>query len=733
VSLSPPEPRTLNPEPFPEPERYELHEPPRYHFDLDRRDILKALGGGVLISLVPASATAQQRGNRGRGGGSGGQPQQIGGWLHIAEDGQISLYCGKTEVGQNVRTSVTQAAAEELRVAPEAIRVILADTDLVPDDGGTSGSQSTPRTVPQIRRVAASARELLLDLAAEQLQVERSSLATQDAKVSHAATNRSLTFGDLTKGQKLTKQISGSIPLTPTDKWQVLGTSTPKSNIRAIVTGQHKYSSDISLPGMLHGKILRPPALDAKLVSLNLKDAEALPNVVVVRDGDFVGVAAPTSYEAEQALAKITAEWTPSNHKSTSASIFADLKRSSRGPDERNEALESALKAADHRLDATYNIAYIAHAPLEPRVGVAHWQDGKLTVWTGTQQPFRVRGELARAFHLADDKVRVIVPDTGSGYGGKHTVDTTIEAARLAKAAGKPVKIVWTREEEFTWAYFRPAGVIDVRAGMTKDGQLTAWDFHNYNSGQSAVRALYDIPQQRSQFHQANSPLKQGSYRALASTANNFAREVHIDELAHLVGIDPLQFRLKNLKDERLRAVLEAAAQKFGWQSSVVGNALRGVPPAEPGPPRHGVGIAGGSEKGSYVATCVEIAVDPATNKIRLVRAVTAFECGTVLNPDHLKNQIEGAVIQGIGGALFEEIEFANGQIKNARFSDYRVPRFRDTPQLETVLVNRPDLAPIGAGETPIIALAPALSAAIFQATGTRPRSLPMSASGVKS
>jgi nicotinate dehydrogenase subunit B len=706
-----------------EPERYELHESPRFHFDLDRRDILKALGGGVLISLVPASAAAQQRGARGRGGSSAGGPQQIGGWLHIAEDGQISLYCGKTEVGQNVRTSVTQAAAEELRIKPDDIKVILADTDLVPDDGGTSGSQSTPRTVPQIRRVAAAARELLLDLAAEQLKVDRAALTIENSQVTHSSSNRKLAFGDLTKGQKLTKEVSGSISVTPTDKWQVLGTSTPKSTARSIVTGQHRFASDIQLPGLLFGKVLRPKSLDAKLVSLDTKAAEALPGVTVVRDGNFVGVAAPTSFEAERALAKIKVEWSTSEHQSTSKSIFDDLKRTGRGSGP-NEGLEAALKAADHRLDATYNIAYIAHAPLEPRVGVAQWQDGKLTVWTGTQQPFRVRSDLARAFNLADDKVRVIVPDAGAGYGGKHTVDTTIEAARLAKAAGKPVKIVWTREEEFTWAYFRPAGVIDVRSGMTKDGQITAWDFHNYNSGQSAVRALYDIPQQRSEFHQSNSPLKQGSYRALASTANNFARESHINELAHIAVLDPLAFRLKNLKDERLRAVLEAAASKFGWPTL--------TPRASEGQKGIGYGLACGSEKGSFVATCAEIAVNPSTNKIRLVRAVTAFECGTVLHPDNLKNQIEGAVIQGIGGALFEEIEFDHGQIQNARFSDYRVPRFRDTPELETVFVNRPDLAPIGAGETPIIAIAPAIAAAIFQATGIRPRSLPMSASGVK-
>ncbi|HEY2411892.1 MAG TPA: molybdopterin cofactor-binding domain-containing protein [Pirellulaceae bacterium] len=722
MKASPPEPRTLNPEPSLEPERYELHEPLRFHFDLDRRDILKTLGGGVLISLVPAHVQAQQKGQRGRGG-TENRPQQIGGWLHIAEDGQISLYCGKTEVGQNVRTSVTQAAAEELRVKPEAIRVILADTKLVPDDGGTSGSQSTPRTVPQIRRVGAAARELLLDLAAEQLKVDRATLTIENGQVNHPPSSRKLTYGDLTKGQKLTKEVSGSISVTPTEKWQVLGTSTPKATARAIVTGVHRFASDIQLDGMLFGKVLRPKSLDAKLLSLDTKEAEALPGVIVVRDGNFVGIAAPTSFEAEQALAKIKAEWSPSDHQSTHKTIFDDLKRSGRGSGI-NEALEAALKAADHRLDATYNIAYIAHAPLEPRVGVAQWQDGKLTVWTGTQQPFRVRSDLARAFNLADDKVRVIVPDAGAGYGGKHTVDTTIEAARLAKAAGKPVKIVWTREEEFTWAYFRPAGVIDVRAGMTKGGKLTAWDFHNYNSGQSAVRALYDIPQQRSEFHQSNSPLKQGSYRALASTANNFARESHINELATIAGIDPLAFRLKNLKDERLRAVLEAAASQFGWQTLT-----RSV---SEGQKHRGYGLAGGSEKGSYVATCAEIAVDPSTNKVRVIRTVTAFECGTVLHPDNLKNQIEGAVIQGIGGALFEEIEFDRGQIQNARFSDYRVPRFRDTPQLETVLVNRPDLAPIGAGETPIIAIAPAIAAAVFQATGIRPRSLPMSTSGVK-
>ena len=698
-----------------EPERYELHEARRYSFDLDRRDILKTIGGGILVCWLSAPAAAQQRGGRGRGGG-GNRPQHIGGWLHIAEDGQITIYSGKTEVGQNVRTSITQAAAEELHVQPDSIRVILADTDLCPDEGGTSGSRSTPATIPQIRRVAAAAREALVDLAAEQLSVKRQDISIERGKVMHAATGRSLAFGELTKGQKLTKEIGGSIELTPQADWKTLGHSTPKVNARFLVTGGHKFASDMQLPGMLHGKVLRPPALDARLLSVDLSEAEKQPGVIAIRDGNFIGVAAPTAYEAEQALKKIKAQWSASTMATTSKTLYDELKRGA-GSLSQNDALDAALKAADHRLEAMYTIAYIAHAPLEPRVGVAQWQDGKLTVWTGTQQPFGVRGQLAQAFGLPAERVRVIVPDTGAGYGGKHTVDTAIEAARLAKAAGKPVKIVHTREEEFTWAYFRPAGVIDVRAGMTKDGQLIAWDFHNYNSGQSAVRGLYDVRQKREEFHATNSPLRQGSYRALASTANTFARECHINELASVAGTDPLEFRLKNIKDERLIAVLKAAAKQFGWGQSFA--------------PGHGVGIAGGSEKGSYVATCAEVAAD-SKGIIRVVRAVTAFECGTILNPDQLKNQIEGAVTQGLGGALFEAIEFADGKVENAAFSTYRLPRFADTPTLETVLVERTDLAPIGAGETPIIAIAPAVAAAIHQLTGIRPRSLPMSASGVK-
>ena len=311
-----------------------------------------------------------------------------------------------------------------------------------------------------------------------------------------------------------------------------------------------------------------------------------------------------------------------------------------------------------------------------------------------------------------------MMPDTGSAYGGKHTGEAAIEAARLARAAKRPVKLVWTREEEFTWAYFRPAGVIEVSSGARNDGRIVAWEFHNFNSGSAGIRTYYDIANQRIEFHASHSPLRQGSYRALAATANHFARESFMDELAHTINMDPLAFRLKNLKNERLRAVFEAAAKKFGWGRTK--------------PAGHGFGMGGGFEKSGNVATCAEVAVDPQWGEVKVVRVVTAFECGAIVNPDNLRNQIEGSNIMGLGGALFESIEFENGQILNGRFSSYRVPRFSDVPVLETVLLDRKDIPSAGAGECPMVGLAPAIGNAIFDATGTRLRSLPMVPTGLK-
>ena len=707
-------------------ERYELFENPAYSFQFDRREFIKIFSGGIALIVPLTNLLAQEaprQGESGRGAMNRSIPNEVGAWIHIDEDGGVTVYTGKVEMGQNIRTSLSQAVADELHVPVSMIRLVMGDTARTPFDMGTFGSRSTPTMAPQLRKAAATARELLIDLAAQQWNVDRGAVKIIDARFVNHDTTKSLSFADLAKGLKLVKVIPENVVTASPKEWTIAGTSVPKVAGTDFVNGKHQFTSDMKLPGMLYGKVVRPGAFNATLVSADIKAAEAMQGVKVVRDGNFIGVAAADQITASKAADAVRVEW-KADAQPSNVELFALLKKQS--GDNRAEdgarpqgSIADGLALADKKLEQTYAVAYIAHAPLEPRAAVAEWKEDQLTVWTGTQRPFGVRGELKEAFRIPEEKVRVIVPDTGSGYGGKHTGECAIEAARLARATNKPVKLVWTREEEFTWAYFRPAGVIDVKTGVKNDGTITAWEFHNYNSGPAAIQHKYDIPNQNIQFHSSKSPLRQGSYRGLAATANHFARETHIDELARIVNLDPLAFRLKNLKDERMRAVLNAATSRFGWASKKAGMTDTGY------------GLSCGFDKGGYVSTCAEVNIDRATGNVRIIRVVEAFECGAIVNPVHLENQIEGAVVMGIGGALFESIDFANGKILNPRFSRYRVPRFSDVQKIEIVLVDRKDLPSAGAGETPIVGLAPAVGNAIFDATGTRLRSLPLVPKGI--
>ena len=690
-----------------EPDRHELRAASPYHFKFTRRDFIESVGAGVvvLVSLRAAPLLAELPDQQQQQ-----IPDAIGAWLHIAEDGAVTVYTGKVEVGQDIRTSLTQAIAEELRVAPAQIKLVMGDTDLTPYDAGTFGSRSTPQMGTQLRRAAAAARDLLLQRAAEQWETTPSALELRDGRVADKSGRRSEAIGGITRGGKLVQSIGAANPVAPVN-WRISGTTVPKVSGRDMVTGKHRFTADMRMPDMLIGKVLRPPAAGATLVSADVSAARAIAGVTVVSDNDFVGVAAPDERTATRALSLIKAQWQQTEQPSH-RTIFEHLKRTA------NAAPASAPIQADEVLEATYTTAYIAHVPLEPRAALAQWDAGKLTVWTGTQRPFGVRDELVRAFRVAPERVRVIVPDTGAAYGGKHSGEAAIEAARLAQAAQKPVKLVWTREEEFAWAYFRPAALIEVRAGVSRDGTLTHWDFTNYNAGNSGIGMPYQLQGAQTRYLPSQTPLRQGSYRALAATANNFARETHMNELATRVGMDPVAFRLKNLSNPRMRAVLEAAAQKSGWSNW------------KPAPGR-GLGIACGTEKGGFVTTTAEVTVDRATGRVTPTRVVVAFECGAIVNPDGLENQVEGAIVQGLGGALWEAIEFENGRILNPRLSQYRVPRHSDMPVIECVLVNRKDLPSAGAGETPIIALAPALGAAIYQASGVRLRALPLVPQGL--
>jgi isoquinoline 1-oxidoreductase len=687
-----------------------------YGFGLNRRSFVQILGAGLAIVVSPVPSFSQERGG-GRGGG--GQVRKVAARIHIGKDGIITVLTGKVEVGQGARAELTQAAAEELRVPANQIQLVMSDTGLVPDDGITAGSRSTPSTVPAIRKAAATARNLLVEAACQKWNVDKGAVEVGNGKVTHPGSNRAFSYADLAKTEELSRAFEQAVPadvtVTPVKEWKVLGTTVARPNARDLLTGAHQFPSDIERPGMLRGKVLRPPSYGAKLVSIDLAPARAMKDVIAVQDGQFVGVAAPTTLQARQALNAIaeTAKWETASHPS-SKELFDFLRKNAQGGVPENPFPEE-VAAANKKLRQSYQVAYVQHAPMETRAAVAEWKEGKLTVWSGTQNPFGYRGELARTFRLSDDNVRVIVPDTGGGFGGKHTGEAAVEAARLARAAEKPVSLKWTRQEEFTWAVFRPAALIEAEATLDAKGSLTSWHFININAGRPAIETPYRAGKSRSRDISSSPPLRHGSYRALAATANNFARECFMDELAAAAGADPLEFRLAHLENARLRAVLEEVAKRFRW-SERVKEKKEGI----------GVGLACGTEKGSYVAACVEISIDRKQNRIAVRRVCEAFECGAILNPDNLLAQAQGAIIMGLGPALREEMRFEDGKMNNATFSAYPVPRMSDVPELDIHLLNRPDLASVGGGETPIIAVAPAIANAVFHATGKRVREMPI-------
>lgn len=704
-----------------EPTKDELPPEFKHHFSIDRRKFLQLSGGGLIVAFVVKDMFSLT------GETPSPEPSQVpvsevGAWIHIGEDGKVTVYTGKVEVGQNIRTSLSQIVAEELMVAVSSVTMIMGDTDLVPYDAGTFGSRTTPQMGSQLRKAAATAREALVEMAAKNWNIPATELKAENGMIVNVAANKKIGYGELTKGQQLLMPISDKVQVIAAKDWKVSGKTVPKINERSFITGKHLYVSDMKLPGMLYGKVLRAPSYGAKLLEADVTKASSMSGVVVVKDGDFIGVAAPDVKTATRALQAIDAKWDESKGQPSNENIFDYLVKNASGAGGgRNSGnakgdVEQGLSGADFKHSKTYYIHYIAHVPLEPRTAVAEWTDGKLTVWTGTQRPFGVQEELIDAFKLKKEKVRVIMPDTGSGYGGKHSGEAAIEAARLAQEAKKPVKIVWSRQEEFTWAYFRPGGVIEVSAGVNKDGTITAWKFINYNSGGAGLDTQYKVSNQQIAHIPSNTPLRQGSYRGLAATANVFARECHMTDLAGLIKMDQLAFRIKNLEDDRFIDVLQTAAKAFGWNGAKAHG--------------HGYGIAGGFEKGGYVGCCAEVMIN-SDKEVKIIRITQAFDCGAIVNPHHLENQAMGSIIQGLGGALFEAIDFANGKILNSGLSDYRVPRFSDVPKIEIVLIDRKDKPSAGAGEANIVGVAPAIRNAIVDAAGPALNTLPMLPNGV--
>ena len=657
-----------------------------------------------------------QESGRTQGFRADARPAELAAWLHIDEHGIVTIYTGKVEVGQNARTALTQAVAEQLHADIGSIQLVMGDTDLTPYDMGTFGSRTTPPMAPQLKKVGAAARETLIDLAAEKWTVDRRihlRLGRQGEELGHRRHPRLWRLDSRAEahadGGRSRRHIRRSV-----DHRRHLGPEgqcARHGHRRASLQHRHRAARDVVRPRSSPLRI----QCQAGVARYQAGDIHSRPDH---RSGFTMATLSASRPPMNSPSQPPSQSWCPSGRPTRShpnKDLFAYLKThpaQSRGggpasPSPEQGSVDQGLESSDHKLAATYTVAYIAHTPLEPRAAVAEWNSGKLTVWTGTQRPFGVKSELAEASsNFPRIMCALSCPIPVQAMAASTPGEVAIEAARIALAAGKPVKVIWTREDEFTWAYFRPAGVIDIRSGATKDGLITAWEFHNYNSGPSGIDTPYEIPNREIEFHPTDSPLRQGSYRGLAATANHFARESHMDEIAAALGMDPLEFRLKNLKDERLRAVLQAAAEKFGWSNTK-------------SEPTRGFGLACGVEKGSYVASCAEVSIAQPDRKVKIERVVTAFECGAIVNPEHLKNQVEGSVVQGIGGALFEAIQFAkNGRILNPHLAANIACRVSAMSRCsKRLLLDRKDLPSAGAGETPIVGLAPAIGNAIYQAT----------------
>jgi len=684
-----------------------------------RRSFLQLMGGGVFVffqswSTVELFGCSPEK--------ERSLTKDYNAFLHIAEDGTVSCFTGKIEMGQGIITSLAQMMAEELNVPFEKVKMVMGDTDLCPYDQGTWGSLSTRAFGPKMLAAAAEAKGVLLELASTEIGVPVSELEVKDGIISETKNpNHSITYAQITKGKKIEKYLDDKP--TPEDytKFTYVGKSYNRSDATLKVTGAAKYTGDYKLPGMVFARILRPPSHGAKLKSVNIEEAKKIKGIEVVRDGDFIAVLHENRDIADQAIVKITAEYTFNELPVNDKSVYERMLK----VDSTKETIDSAgdldkgAKESVIIVESEFHDPYVAHAAIETHSALAQFVDGKLTVWASTQSPFGLQDSLSQELKLPLEKVRVTAPFVGGGFGGKGESQQGVEAGKLAKLSGKPVMLVWTRDEEFFYDSFHPAGVIKVRSGIDKEGLIKLWDYSIFYSGTRGSEVTYDVPntQITSYYEKENTPpvhpFATGAWRAPNNNTNTFAREVQIDIMAAKAGIDPLEFRLKNLKDEKMIACLKAVAEKFGYT------------PIK-GPSGKGIGIACGIDAGSWVAHMAEVKVDKNSGKVEVVRIACAQDMGLCVNPEGATIQMEGCITMGLGYTFTEEVMFEGGNIKNRNFDTYEIPHFSSIPIIETLILDRQDQAPQGGGEPAIIAIGAVIANAIFDATGARLYRMPM-------
>ena len=688
-----------------------------------RREFLKRLGGGITIFFLfgdPSVLEAQRRTSE--------YPDDFNAYLRIGVDGRVTCLSGKIEMGQAVITSLAQMLAEELDVSLSSVDMVMGDTDICPYDGGTFGSRSIKYFGPALRAAAAEAKAVLIELAAEYLKIPKERLIPKEGIIFDKTQNKNqITYAQLAKGKVIERHLKENAILKSVSEFTIIGKPVSRSDSLEKVTGKAEFAGDIRLSDMLHARLLRPPAHDAKLKNVDTSAAEKIDGVQIVREGDLIAVLHKNPDEAEKALTQVKAQFDLPEVKVDDKTIFEHLLNvagegdivASGGNLQNGEKLSSAV------FEKTYLNSYVAHAPIETHTAVVKTEGNKATAWISTQAPFRVKEQIARVLGFPSQNVRIITPFVGGGFGGKTSGNQALEAARLAKLTGKPVQVAWSRAEEFFYDTFRPAAVVKIKSGITNSGKIVLWDYNVYFAGERGSQQFYDVPH-----HQTivtggwgggpgSHPFPTGAWRAPAVNTNTFARESHIDIMASEAGIDPLEFRLKNLTNERMKRVLRAAAEKFGWTPKKA-------------PSGRGWGIVCVDYLNTYVAAAAEVEVDKKNGNIQVKRVVCAQDMGIVINPKGARIQIEGCITMGLGYALTEEIHFRGGEILDLNFDTYEISKFSWLPKIETVLIDNPELEPQGGGEPAITCMGGVIANAIYDATGARLFQLPMTPERIK-
>jgi isoquinoline 1-oxidoreductase len=680
-------------------------------YPVSRRDFLKGLGGGIVILFAVDDPPARGQGPRDR---------DFNAHLLIGEDGRVTCYTSKVELGQGPMTSLAQMLADELDVSLDSVDMVMSDTARCPNDGPTWGSTCTPRFGPILRAAGAEARAVLIGLAAVRLKVPKDRLAVEDGVVfDKTRKSRKVTYAQLTKGKKITKKLGTAPKLKTPGQFNLIGKPINRIDAEDKVTGQAKYAGDIRVPDMVYARVLRPPSHGAKIKSLDASAVDGQEGCQVVRDGELVAVLHKYPDMAEKALSKLKVDYDIPEPRFDDKTVFDyHMKNAGKGRG-RGKAgnVDTGAGLAKEVVEQTYLNGYVAHAPMETHTALAKPEGDSLTVWTSSQTPYRHAAEIARALGIGADKVRVIAPFVGGGFGGKIDNLQAVQAAKLARKAGKPVQLVWSRADEFFYDTLRPAAAVKIKSGVDASGKIVLWDYGIYGMGSRGAQVFYDI---RVTEYQRHHLLRTGAWRAPDNNTNSFAREAHIDLMAARAGMDPLDFRLKNVKDEKFQRVLKAGADKFGWT------------PSKKFPSGRGYGIALGFDVGVPVVLFAEVKVNERTGAIQVKRVVCAQDLGLVINPEGVALQTEGSITMGLGYALTEEVKFNYGSVRDENFDTYQLPIFSQVPKIEMELIEADHEPAKGAGEPAIICMGGVLANAVYDACGAKLTQIPMTPDRVK-